>query len=265
MKKTFLPKIFALLLCLLCWIVWPVYPALLADFVILTVSFIALTIPVLHPRSNFYIPTFSSGQNASGRVALTFDDGPDPRYTPQILDYLDREGIRAAFFVVGSRVAQYPDLVREIVARGHVVGNHSYHHGFNFHFSLRKAFHRDLDAFDLVMHKAIGRHCRLFRAPQGIRTPLLADVLRDRKLDCIGWQARGFDSVRKSSDRILQSIIHDLASGSIVLLHDGGGLGGSEERAATLKTLPLLIEAIRARGLAFERLDKLLGVEAYSS
>lgn len=269
MKRTRIPKFFALVLCAMCWTVWPIYPALLANFAILTLLFIALTIPVLDPRSNFYIPTFSSGQNAGakgkGLVALTFDDGPDPRYTPQILDQLDREGIRAAFFVVGSRVAEYPELVREIVARGHVVGNHSYRHGLNFHFSLPKAYHRDLDAFDAAMHDAIGQHCRLFRAPQGFRTPLLADVLRDRKLDCVGWQARGYDSVRSNVDRILQSLVKNLSSGSIVLLHDGGGLGGTEERGATLKTLPLLIEAIRSRGYAFERLDKLLGVEAYSS
>ncbi|MBC7659145.1 MAG: polysaccharide deacetylase family protein [Chitinophagaceae bacterium] len=263
MKKTLVPKLFAFILCLLCWAIWPRDWALPANFVILATLMSTLTFPVFRPRSNFYIPTLSSAPNQPGLVAFTFDDGPDPRYTPQILDFLDREGISATFFVVGARVAEHPELVRDMIARGHIVGNHSYRHGFDFHFSLSSALHRDLDAFDDVMDEVIGKKCRLFRSPQGFRTPLLADVLRARKLVCVGWSARGFDTVRSDANAIVSSLIKKVASGGIMLLHDGGGLGGSEAREPTLKALPKLVASLRDRGLAFERLDKLLGTEAY--
>lgn len=264
MKRTLAPKIFALLLSGLCWVYLPVLPALLVSGALFSLTLIVLTIPVLHPRSNFYVPTFSAGEASSGLVALTFDDGPDPRYTPQILDSLEREGIRAAFFLVGSRVEAYPELVREIVARGHVVGNHSYQHGLDFHFSLPKAFHEDLDAFDRAMEEVIGKRCLMFRSPQGFRTPILADVLKARRLACIGWQTRGFDSMRTDPNSILRSIVKNLSGGSILVLHDGAGLGGGSERKATLEALPRIIEEVKARGLAFERLDKLLGIQPYA-
>lgn len=264
MKRTILPKMLGLILMGIAWTIWPAPIALPLSFFILLAVFCFLTIPVLNPKSSFYVPTLFRAEEHSDCIALTFDDGPDPRYTMKILDQLERENIRAAFFVVGTRAKDYPDLIKAIIERGHILGNHSHRHGMSFHFSGPKSLHRELDAFDSVMQSVTGRRCQLFRAPQGFRTPLLADVLKARKLNCIAWSARGYDAVERNPAKIIQAIQKDLRGGGIVLLHDGGGLGGSENRSGTIEALPLLIEGIRARGLKFERLDRLLGVEAYS-
>jgi peptidoglycan/xylan/chitin deacetylase (PgdA/CDA1 family) len=266
MKRTILPKILGLLLIGIVWVLWPASIALPLSLALGFGVVCALTIPVLNPQSNFYVPTVSSADDRtlSKQVALTFDDGPDPRFTMKILDQLAAEDIRAAFFVVGTRAERYPELIQAIVDRGHILGNHSHRHGMKFHFSGHRHLHRELDAFDSVIRSITGFRCQLFRAPQGFRTPILADVLRQRKLHCVAWSARGYDAVEKNPRKILQTIEADLEGGGIVLLHDGGGLGGSQDRSGTLEALPLLICAVRARGLTFERLDRLIGVEAYS-
>lgn len=264
MKRTILPKILGLVLIGIAWTIWPASTAfplsLFIGFAVLSL----LTIPVLSPRSSYYLPTFSSLRGPSDRVALTFDDGPDPRFTMKILNHLESENIRAAFFVVGSRAEKHPDLIKAIVDRGHILGNHSHRHGLNFHFSGPKALRAEFDSFDAITRDVTGHRCQLFRAPQGFRSPILADVVKERNLHCIAWSARGYDAIESRPNKILQSILKDVKGGGIVLLHDGGGLGGSEDRSGTIEALPLLIKEIRARGLEFERLDRLIGVEAYS-
>ncbi len=264
MKRTLIPKFFALNLSLWCWVVWPNGIGLFLSVAIFFLVFLMLSLPVFHPRSSFYVPTLSAGPGGSDQIALSFDDGPDPRYTPKILDFLASEGIAAIFFVVGKRVQAHPDLAARILREGHALGGHSLSHGIHYHFSLPRALHRDFEAFDRILAEAVGIRCRLFRSPQGFRTPLLADVIRARKLICIGWSRRGLDSVRTDPKKILKSLLKNLSGGSVLVLHDGAGLGSREDREATLMTLPRLVSEIKARGLRFERLDAMLGVDAYA-
>ena len=265
MKRTLYPKLCGLILCLLSWTIWPTAVALPLSVGIVCVLILALTLPVFDPRSNFYIPTLAVAPERSSAIALTFDDGPDPRFTLEILDYLEREAILAAFFIVGSRARKYPEIVREIIRRGHIVAGHSYRHDNCYHFATPTRLHRDFAEFDQVVGEILGLKCCLYRAPQGFRTPILSDVLRARNLICVGWSARGFDSIRTSGQKIFRSLSKNLSGGNILLLHDGGGLGGREGREATVEALPLLVAAARAKGLRFERLDTLLGVEAYAA
>lgn len=263
MKRTLPPKIVGLSAVLLAALYGPPGLALplIAIFALLTLAY--LLVPVFHPRSNYYIPTVSSRPEAGKVVTLTFDDGPDPRFTPAILDILEREEVQATFFVVGSWAARYPEIIRDIVRRGHILGNHSLRHDLAFHFGRTKNLERDFDAFDRILAEIAGVRCAFFRAPQGFRTPILADVLAARKLRCIAWNARGLDGIRTNAERILAALRPQLRPGSIILLHDGGA--ERLDRSATLEVLPRLVREIRERGLAFERLDKFLGVAAYES
>lgn len=256
MKRTYLPKLLALLAGLGAFSLFPFWSALGLAFGIMGITLLLLSLPVLRPRSNFYGPSLSRGRKEEDAVALSFDDGPDPRYTPQVLEILEQEKIQAIFFVVGERAARYPELIRAIVSRGHLLGNHSYSHGPGFHFRLKNFYREEITRFDKTIQSIVGLRCRFFRPPQGFRTPLLSDVLKETRLVNIAWTSRGYDTVRKEKDRIFESVAKTLGPGSLILLHDGGGLGGLEDRQATLDVLPRIIHEGRQRGLHFQRLDR---------
>jgi peptidoglycan/xylan/chitin deacetylase (PgdA/CDA1 family) len=262
MKRTLFPKLIAAALCGIAFAIFTPKVAALSSLALILATLCLLTWPVLDAQSNFYIPTLCHGLDPSS-IALTFDDGPDPLYTPAVLELLDKEGIQAAFFLVGERMAAHPELVKDILRRGHVIGNHSHTHALDFHFQLPRAYHEEIERFHGLSYEIFGKRCRFFRAPQGFRTPILADALRAKRLLCVGWTTRGFDSTRSDPRAILKSLRGSLRAGGIVLLHDGGGLGGRRQRDATLQALPGFIEHVKSAGFRFQRLDKHLGEEAY--
>jgi peptidoglycan/xylan/chitin deacetylase (PgdA/CDA1 family) len=225
---------------------------------------LVVLVPVFDPRSSRYVATLHHGSRAQRTIALTFDDGPDPRFTPQVLDLLAAAKVPATFFVVGERALAHPDLVARIDREGHLVGNHGHTHGFGFHFGGVAAYARELDAFDRALAPMLGRACRFFRPPQGFRTPPLAKALRARDVVCVNWSRRGFDSVRRDANAILATLVAGLEEGAIFLLHDGAGLGGSHDRSPTLALLPRFIAEARQRGFTFVPLDELLGTPAYA-
>lgn len=264
MQRTLIPKALTLLLSVFLFVYLEASSAAWLSLLLWVLCLSLLSIPVLNPRSNFYVSTLSRGPEESpGAIALSFDDGPDPRYTPEILKALDEYGASAIFFIVGSQAEKHPELVQEILRRGHLIGNHSQTHGLNFHFQRASFYRREFDAFDKTITSITGKRCRFFRAPQGFRSPVLASALNRRGLRCIAWSARGFDSVRSDAAAILATISKDLGPGALVLLHDGAGFGGREDRRATLEVLPMLMQEVKRRGLSVRRLDHLLGESAY--
>jgi peptidoglycan/xylan/chitin deacetylase (PgdA/CDA1 family) len=218
---------------------------------------------IFRNSSNFWAETLCRSPRASRTVALTFDDGPDERFTPRILDILAAKGVPATFFVVGERAERYPDLVRRAHDLGHVIGNHTYTHSLRFHFRHGAGLRREVSACGDAIRAAIGREPRLFRAPQGVKTPPLGDVLAERGMTAVGWQVRGMDYVIRDPKRIARRLVEGAADGGVLLLHDGGGLQGTVDRSATLHALPLVIDGLRARGFSFQRLDRLFDVPAY--
>ena len=150
-------------------------------------------------------------------AALTFDDGPDPRATPAILDALDRHGARATFFMIGHAAERHPELVGEVARRGHCVANHTHTHP-----SLPDLPGRRRRAEIRRCRDAIAPHGRrLFRAPKGHQTPATCvDVLRSG-YEAVGWSVSGEDWVPREPEWIAGRVLDLLAPGSIVLLHDG--------------------------------------------
>jgi peptidoglycan/xylan/chitin deacetylase (PgdA/CDA1 family) len=204
--------------------------------------------------------------HATGRVdavSLTFDDGPDPQFTPRVLEILRAKGVPATFFVIGDRARSRPDIVAQIDAAGHLVGNHTDKHGLGFHFLLWPAIRRELQACNRAIGAAIGKEPALFRSPQGFKNPALGDVVREMGLSAIGWQVRGFDAVENDADKIVRRITSHVRPGGVVQMHDGSDVLGPRGRQATLDALPRVIDQIRAAGLTFVPLDDLLGIEAY--
>jgi len=176
-----------------------------------------------------------------GEIALTFDDGPDPLLTPQVLDLLDRHHAKASFFCVGERAVAYPELTREIARRGHSVENHSYHHRHSFAFLGLFRLRREVDAAQESLAAITGRRPAFFRAPAGFRSPFLDPVLAALGLRYVSWTRRGFDATGSDPDRILKRLTRGLAAGDLLLLHDRAPI--------VLKVLPELLRGAEALGL----------------
>jgi peptidoglycan/xylan/chitin deacetylase (PgdA/CDA1 family) len=225
---------------------WPLtVGALVADHA-------ALLAAGVWPRSQLLGPTLVRLPPAArqrGEVALTFDDGPDPLTTPRVLDLLDERGARATFFCVGRRVETHPDLAAEIARRGHRVENHSHHHRVAFWFLPPAALHDEINRAQAAIAAATGRAPRLFRAPAGIRSPLLAPALARAGLELVAWTRRGFDSVTADARRVLARLVRGLGSGDILVLHEGSSARTKAGVPVVLEVLPGLLDAVAAADL----------------
>jgi peptidoglycan/xylan/chitin deacetylase (PgdA/CDA1 family) len=183
-------------------------------------------------------------------VALTFDDGPDPVYTPQVLEILDRWNIKAAFFLVGERARLFPDLVEEIRQRGHEIGNHTDSWDRTIGVGATR-IERDL----LEAHRtlALGSGPKYFRPAGGMLRPSHLKVLKKHGYTCVLASAIPFDSYRPPAGWIKALVNRSLRPGAIVVLHDSGG-----DRSRTVAALPGIIEEAHERGLAIVTLSELL-------
>jgi peptidoglycan-N-acetylglucosamine deacetylase len=204
-----------------------------------------------------------------GMVALTFDDGPDPDWTPKILDELKKENVPATFFVVGSYGQENPDLIKRIVADGHDIGNHSFTHP-NLGEIPNGVTSVELNATQRLIQSLTGRSTTLFRAPYfGDAEPTTADevepIVEAKKLGYItvglhidpdDWQTPGTDEiVKRAVDGITNQTTDEDVRGQVVLLHDGGG-----DRSQTLAALPKIVETLRAKGYKFVTVSQLAGL-----
>ena len=186
---------------------------------------------------------------ARREVALTIDDGPDPEVTPAVLDVLDAHGARATFFCIAERAARHPELVREIVRRGHSVQNHSHAHRHNFSLLGPRGFAREIAAAQQVLREVAGEEPRFFRAPAGLRNPFLAPVLHRLGLTLASWTRRGFDTREHDPQRVLQRLTRGLAAGDILLLHDGHCARDARGRPVVLAVLPALLAELQRQRL----------------
>lgn len=206
-------------------------------------------------RASWYLRMRCRARGTGRRVALTFDDGPDPQRTPAVLDLLARQGVRATFFVVGARAEAHPELVRRMAAEGHVVGNHSYTHSWRFPLRSLGRTMEELRRTGEVLHRITGLQPRLFRPPFGVTNPTIARAVRRLGLDPVGWSIRSLDTMGRSPERVAARILRHLHPGAVILLHDR--CAGSE------RLVGLLVEGLRSRGLEPVTLPELFDIEAY--
>jgi peptidoglycan/xylan/chitin deacetylase (PgdA/CDA1 family) len=189
------------------------------------------------------------GGRHGGCVVLTFDDGPDPEVTPHILDLLDRYDAKASFFCIGERAAAFPQVVAAIVRHGHSVENHSNRHRLGFACLSVGALRRDIGRAQATLTRIAGSGPRFFRAPFGLRSPLLDPALASIPLRYVSWTRRGYDRVTRSPETILHRITRGLAAGDILLLHDTSAPRTADGIPVVLAVLPPLLKRIEAAGL----------------
>ena len=208
----------------------------------------------LWPRSHWLGANWTRLPDAAAtrnEIALTIDDGPDPRVTPQVLDVLDRYRARATFFCIGELAARHPALCRQIVARGHAVENHSQHHRHHFSLSGIAGYTREIQAAQDTLAGITGQPPMFFRAPAGLRNPFLAPVLARLGLRLASWTARGFDTRSGDAGKVAGRLLAKLHPGAILLLHDGHAALTASGRPVILEVLPRVLEAAADAGLRF--------------
>ena len=193
-----------------------------------------------------------------GKLALTFDDGPDPDWTPKILDILKQKNVRASFFIIGENAQANPDLVRRILAEGHDVGNHTYTHP-NLGDLPDSLVSLEINANQRLFEALTGRSMRLFRAPfLGDAEPTTSDetvpigIAQSMGYVTVGLHVDPNDWLHPPADTIVNRVIEQVTdpnpaiSGHVVLLHDSGG-----DRSQTVAALPKIIDSLRAKGYDF--------------
>lgn len=171
------------------------------------------------PGFGFFLPIVSKGPRDKAAVALTFDDGPDPRSTPLLLDLLDRHQAKATFFVTGSNTDRYPHLIREILARGHAIGNHSYSHDNFVMCKSRRTLLHEIDATQQSLRR-FGIVPLAFRPPVGITSPRLTGILDKTGLFVINFSRRAGDLGNRRVKHLSERILKHLHWGDIIMLHD---------------------------------------------
>jgi peptidoglycan-N-acetylglucosamine deacetylase len=226
---------------------------------ILFINHAVITITGLLPRTHWLgsnwtrLPQWSVARR---EIALTIDDGPEPEVTPQVLDLLDRYQVKATFFCIGRRAMLYPDLCKEIVRRGHEVGNHSQRHWYNFSLSGPQAIQAEVAAAQQTLTDITGIAPKFFRAPAGLRNLFLAPELHRLKLQLAHWSIRAYDTKVKNPDKVKAKLLSGMTSGAILLLHDGNAARTHANEPMILAVLPALIDAAKTRDLRFVTLSE---------
>jgi peptidoglycan/xylan/chitin deacetylase (PgdA/CDA1 family) len=187
-------------------------------------------------------------------IALTFDDGPWPNTTAKVLDILKKNRIKSTFFVVGQNVKNYPDLTKQIVADGHVIANHTWHHWYH-NMNAQAAAYEVANTGDII-YQTTGVRTRLFRPPGGIMNNGVAAYAKNNKYAVIMWSADSMDYSRPAVPRLMNNIFREAKPGGIVLMHDGGG-----DRSHTVKALPEIISRFRKQGYEFVTVPELLEMQ----
>lgn len=213
------------------------------------------------PSSQLYGSMITHGPRDQMEVAISFDDGPNDPWTLRIADVLDQYGIEGAFFVVGQNASVHPEIVRQLVEGGNLIGNHSYHHRKRD--VILDPNYSDLWEAETAIASAAGVCPALYRPPNGFHTPWQLHAVSSHGMKTITWDVIPRDWKDPPPSEIVSRVLDSVRPGSIILLHDGDDTNQTTDRSATLAALPGIIDGLRERGYSVVRLDRLLGVPGY--
>lgn len=205
-------------------------------------------------KKGFFFEVIS--KTSDGKVLLTFDDGPDEKFTPLILDILQKENVRAVFFCIGKNMKGHPSIVKRIISEGHTLGNHSFSHNYWIDFGSKRSWEKEIGATNSIAGSIVGKKLRLFRPPYGVCTPNIKPVLEASNMSTIGWSLRSYDTTIKKENRLSKRIISLVRPGDIILLHD--------TQLVTVKSLTDIIRGVRMKGYEFGNFEQSITTHAYA-
>lgn len=210
------------------------------------------------PWAQGFGASFVGGAAGSKQIALTYDDGPNDPHTLQLLDVLAKDGVRATFFLIGRYVERRPDIVRDLLKAGHVLGNHTYTHP---HLMLSGAVQTriQLEECQRAVEAATGESPRLFRPPFGQRRPHTFRIARSLGLEPVMWNVTSWDWKAPPAARIVETCNGHMRGGDVILMHDGSHLAPGADRWQTVIATHLLIEAWQEKGYDFVTVPQMMG------
>ncbi len=215
------------------------------------------------PTGQWYGRTFTGLPRGSRQIALTYDDGPNDPHTLRLLEVLARHGVQATFFLIGRYVQERPDIPREIVRAGHVVGNHTFTHPLLI-FKSEAEMRREISECRAALQDAVGEHSNLFRPPFGGRRPAVLRVVRELGLEPVMWNVTGYDWNAPPAEVIERKVDRQIRGGDVILLHDGGHKQMGADRTQTVIATDRLIARYKSEGYEFLAIPQMMAKSAIS-
>ncbi|WP_340002612.1 polysaccharide deacetylase family protein [Oceanobacillus sp. FSL K6-0127] len=201
---------------------------------------------------------FLQGTSDQNQIALTFDDGPDPRFTNEILDVLNQYDVPATFFLLGSRAAAYPEIVTRIQNEGHVIGNHTYFHPNLVDEADIAMLEQEVIRTEDELYDIIGYRTHLFRPPYGFLYDELVEQLAKMNYSISGWSVDSLDWQEDPPEIIASNVLDNMHPGAIILMHDGAEQDG--DRTNTIEALHQIIPTLQEQGYEFVTVSELLNI-----
>lgn len=210
-----------------------------------------------HIRWNYFLKAKHSNYSEKGNnIAITFDDGPHPEFTPKVLQLLEKYQAKATFFLIGNQVEKHSNLVSEIINQGHIIGNHTYSHTNNFGFLKTEEVISDLKKNTVLVANLFQKKMNLFRPAFGVTNPRIAKAVKELNLEAIGWSVRSLDTTKDSKEIILNRITKNIKKGDVVLLHDTS--------QKTLEVLEQFLVILEKKEMKSVTIDQLFNCKAYA-
>jgi len=209
------------------------------------------------PTGQWFGQTFTGLPPGSRQLALTYDDGPNDPHTLRLLEVLARNGVQATFFLIGSYVQQHPEIAREIVQAGHVVGNHTFTHPLLI-FKSEAEIRRELSQCRAALQDAVGEHSNLFRPPFGGRRPAVLRIARQLGFEPVMWTVTGYDWNAPPAEVIERKVSNQIRGGDVILLHDGGHNQMGADRSQTVIATDRLITRYKTDGYEFVTIPQMV-------
>jgi peptidoglycan/xylan/chitin deacetylase (PgdA/CDA1 family) len=205
--------------------------------------------------SNYHVKAFCNNPlEKEKKIALTFDDGPS-EFTLEVLELLKKYNAKAAFFCIGKNIEKHPEIVEQIIAQGHLVGNHSYSHSKFFDFYNAGQIQEEIEKTDALLEKLTSKKINFFRPPYGVTTPSIRRALKLTGHKTIGWNIRSLDGGTKNQELILKRITKRVSPGGIVLLHDTG--------EHSVLVLEQFLQFLQQNNYPVVSIEELLNLNAY--
>jgi len=205
---------------------------------------------------NYFLKaTHHNHATEKNEIALTFDDGPSPEFTPKVLKLLKQFNAKATFFLIGKNTEKYPELVNQIIAEGHNIGSHSYAHTNNYGFLSRNEVTKDIMKSQKILFEITNKRVQFFRPPFGVTNPNIARAVKNLSLKTFGWSVRSYDTVAKNSETVFKKVTSNLKRGDVVLLHDTSEL--------SVEILEKILRYLKNKNMDSVTLSTLFNIDSY--